>query len=220
MYSRNFGSDKIVLTYIRPPLQVSTPSSTPRVSVVNHTATGTLRERQIEKNNNNNKKAESFVRLNFNVYINVENRERAKARNTQQRRPISLEEKHQNFTAAVKKWEMLAATKVKMCGNQKKWAGTHNISCIKRVVVENNGKEMYKKVLDVQSCCFFFTVIVVFTDSYTILYFVWVNYKYFKKRASLSAMANIFCEKEYVKFPSHYFLISKTNFISKFYNLI
>ena len=156
MYSRNFGSDKIVLTYIRPPLQVSTPSSTPRVSVVNHMATGTLRERQIEKNNNNNKKAESFVRLNFNVYINVENRERAKARNTQQRRPISLEEKHQNFTAAVRKWEMLAATKVKMCGNQKKWAGTHNISCIKRVVVENNGKEMYKKVLDVQSCFFFY----------------------------------------------------------------
>ena len=63
-----------------------------------------------------------------------------------------------------------------MCGNQKKWVGTHNISCIKRVVVENNGKEMYKKVLDVQSC-FFFTVLVVFTDSYTILYFVWVNYK-------------------------------------------
>ena len=71
-------------------------------------ATGTLRERQREKKtkqNNNNKKAESFVRLNFNVYINVENRERAKARNTQQRRPISLEEKHQNFTAAVRKWK-------------------------------------------------------------------------------------------------------------------
>ena len=66
-------------------------------------ATGTLRERQREKNNNNNKKAESFVRLNFTVYINVDNQERAKARNTQQRRPISLEEKHQNFTAAVRK---------------------------------------------------------------------------------------------------------------------
>ena len=66
-------------------------------------ATGTLREKQREINkNNNNKKAESFVPLNFNVYINVENRERAKARNTQQRRPISLEEKHQNFTAAVR----------------------------------------------------------------------------------------------------------------------
>ena len=64
-------------------------------------ATGTLRERQREKNNN--KKAESFVRLNFNVYINVDNQERAKARNAQQRRPISLEEKHQNFTAAVRK---------------------------------------------------------------------------------------------------------------------
>ena len=34
---------------------------------------------QREKNNNN--KAESFFRLNFNVYINVDNREKARARN-------------------------------------------------------------------------------------------------------------------------------------------
>ena len=166
----------------RPYVHTSTPSSKhpfkhpARFGGKSHGHRDFKRETE-RKNNNNNKKAEFFVRLNFNVYINVENRERAKGRNTQQLRPISLEEKHQNFTAAVRKWEMLAATKVKMCGNQKKWAGTHNISCIKRVVVENNGKEMYKKVLDVQSCFFFFTVIVVFTDSYTILYFVWVNYK-------------------------------------------
>ena len=67
-------------------------------------ATGTLREKQRENNkNNNNKKAESFVRLNFNVYINVENRERAKARNTQQRRPISLEEKTSEFYSGSEK---------------------------------------------------------------------------------------------------------------------
>ena len=35
---------------------------------------------QGEKNNNNNK-AESFFRLNFNAYINVDNREKARARN-------------------------------------------------------------------------------------------------------------------------------------------
>ena len=35
---------------------------------------------QGEKNNNNNK-AESFFRLSFNAYINVDNREKARARN-------------------------------------------------------------------------------------------------------------------------------------------
>ena len=31
-----------------------------------------------------------------------------------------LEEQHENFVAAVRKWEMLAATKVKMSGSEKK----------------------------------------------------------------------------------------------------
>ena len=54
---------------------------------------------------------------------------------------------------------------VKMIGSEKKSEQEHvyNISSIKRVtrkfrvvVVQNNGKEMYKKsVLHVQSCCFF-----------------------------------------------------------------
>ena len=56
---------------------------------------------------------------------------------------------------------------VKMTGSEKKSEQEHvyNISSIKRVtgkfrvvVVQNNGKEMYKKsVLPVQSCCFFFS---------------------------------------------------------------
>ena len=33
-------------------------------------------------------------------------------------RPISLEEKHENFIAVVRKWEMLSATKVKMSGRE------------------------------------------------------------------------------------------------------
>ena len=54
---------------------------------------------------------------------------------------------------------------VKMTGSEKKSEQEHvyNISSIKRVtrkfpvvVVQNNGKEMYKNsVLHVQSCCFF-----------------------------------------------------------------
>ena len=75
-----------------------------------------------------------------------------------------MEEQHENFVAAVTKWEMLTATNAR-----KKWAAvkkkvnenTYDISSIKSlwkfdvVVVQNNGKEMYKKsVLHVQSCCF------------------------------------------------------------------
>ena len=75
-----------------------------------------------------------------------------------------MEEQHENFVAAVTKWEMLTATNAR-----KKWAAvkkkvnenTYDISSIKSlwkfdvVVVQNNGKEMYKKsVLHVQSCFF------------------------------------------------------------------
>ena len=59
---------------------------------------------------------------------------------------------------------MLAATRVKMSDNKKKKVNknTYEISPVKRVtrkfhvvVVQNNGKEMYKKsVLHVQSCFF------------------------------------------------------------------
>ena len=40
----------------------------------------------------------------------MDNRERVTARDKTQRKPISLEEKHENFIAAVRKSEMLAAT--------------------------------------------------------------------------------------------------------------
>ena len=57
---------------------------------------------------------------------------------------------------------MLGATRVKMSDSEKKVKNTYDISSIKRVtrkfhvvVVQNNGKEMYKKsVLHVQSCSF------------------------------------------------------------------
>ena len=55
-----------------------------------------------------------------------------------------LEEKHKNFVAAVRKWEMLAATKVKMSGSDKKVnKNKYDSSSIKRVT---------KKFLEV-SCC-------------------------------------------------------------------
>ena len=59
-----------------------------------------------EKNNN---KVVPFLALFFYVYTHVDNRERARASDWKQRRRISLEEKHENSIAAVRKWEMLAA---------------------------------------------------------------------------------------------------------------
>ena len=54
----------------------------------------------------------------------MDNRERAKARDEERRRPISLEEKLVNFIALVRKREILAATKVKMSGSETKKKGS------------------------------------------------------------------------------------------------
>ena len=49
-------------------------------------------------------KADSFFRLNFNDYIDVDNREKARLRDKKQRRPISLGvRKYEIFTLAVRK---------------------------------------------------------------------------------------------------------------------
>ena len=45
-----------------------------------------------------------------------------------------LEQKHENFIAAVRKWEMVEATKVKMGGSEEQVnRNKHSISSIKRV---------------------------------------------------------------------------------------
>ena len=68
---------------------------------------------------------------------------------------LLLQEQHDNFVAAVRKWEMLAATNArwKWAAVKKKW--TKKTWKFHVVVVQNNGKEMYKKsVLHVQSYFF------------------------------------------------------------------
>ena len=60
----------------------------PRGLAVNRIATRTSREKK------NNSKAESLL------YIFVDNRERARTRDTKQRRRISLEQQHENYIAA------------------------------------------------------------------------------------------------------------------------
>ena len=94
-----------------------------RVLTINGVATpGRLEIKK--KNNNNNNKADSFFRLHFNVYIDLDNCEKELEWEIKNKgvRPISLEERHANFIAVVKKikWEMLSATKVKMSDSEKK----------------------------------------------------------------------------------------------------
>ena len=68
-----------------------------RVSRVNRVATRTLRGKV------NNNKAESFFRLNLSVYIDLDNRERAKARDKKQRRSFSRWKK--NIKILYRGWE-------------------------------------------------------------------------------------------------------------------
>ena len=83
----------------------------PRVFAVNPIVPLTFRDK------NNNNKADSLFRLNFNVYIDVQwVTEKVLERDKKQRRPIPLEEKYKKF----KKRKMLPATKVKMSGSEQK----------------------------------------------------------------------------------------------------
>ena len=69
-----------------------------------------------------------FFRLTFNVYIDLDNRERTRERE----RAIKTKEikfvrrkAGKNFIAAVSKWKVLVTTKVKMSGSEKKWTRTY-----------------------------------------------------------------------------------------------
>ena len=85
-----------------------------------------------------------FFWLNFNVYADVYNRERARSRD--KKHEFSLETKTWDFYMLVRKWEMLVASKVKWAAVKKKanrntevsimfvrFIQLYNISFIKRV---------------------------------------------------------------------------------------
>ena len=80
-------------------------------------------------------------------------------------RSYLLEEQHENVLAAVKKWEILAATKVKMSEWKKVNNNRYDISSIKRVTrkflevsrcsrAKQRQRNVQKGVLHVQSCFF------------------------------------------------------------------
>ena len=100
-----------------------------RVSAVNRIASRPFRDKRPGTTN-----AGSFFRLHFNVYIDVDNRERDGARNKNRRRPISLQEKQRNFIAAVRKRRNASCHQGEKSGSEKKKnRNTYNISSIKSV---------------------------------------------------------------------------------------
>ena len=97
----------------------------------------------------------------------MEKRKRARVRNRKQRGPVSLQEKHENFIAAVRNAKCKRPpNKVKMSGTEKKKTvkrNTYNIFSIKRVTrtllensrcsrAEQRQRNVEKSLLHVQSC--------------------------------------------------------------------
>ena len=95
------------------------------------------REQGLLEIKNNDYEADSFFRLNFKVFIGVDNSERARARDKKCKEDQfrwRIAWKFYSGCEKMRKWEMLAATKVKMSGSKKKVnRTTYNISAIKRV---------------------------------------------------------------------------------------
>ena len=89
-------------------------------------------------------------------------------------RPISLEEKHENFVAVVRNWKTLAVIELKMTCSDNESEQEHvrhflyktrKFLDVSRRSPLNNGKEMYEKsVLQVQR----FFLLIRFTDFFTV----------------------------------------------------
>ena len=97
-------------------------------------------------------KAESFFRL---MWITEKALER---KIKKQRRRVLLDEKHENFMAALRKWEMLAAgTKVKIGGSEEKKSKLEHIRHIK-----TTAKKCTKKCASRAKLFFFLIRLIVF----------------------------------------------------------
>ena len=110
--TRKFGNH---VTHVRPYTPTCKPKwdfafKHPFVFVMNRMATWTYRKKKQQQ-------GESFFRLNFDVYTDMDNRERASARKESKGDEFRWK-KDENFLVAVRKWEMLAASKVK---NERQW---------------------------------------------------------------------------------------------------
>ena len=124
-----------VRPYVRPPLHVNQVEilhfKYTRISAVNRSiATRTFRDKKQQQ-----RSRFSVFRLNFKVYIGVDNRERARARDKETKETNFVWRITWKFYSGCEKNEKrLAATKVKRSGSERKVNRTaNNISSIKRV---------------------------------------------------------------------------------------
>ena len=133
--------------YVRTPFHVSRGKilhfKQPRLFAVNRMATRTFREK-------NNNKVESFFRRDFNVFIDVDNRERGRARDNKQRRIISLDE---NMKKVKRRWgkEKCQTSTTMNASETKKRTETPAKFSSENVQLgsfrcKTTTKEMYKKV--------------------------------------------------------------------------
>ena len=90
-----------------------------------HAMHGHLGHLDLERQKTTTKPSLFFFRLNFNVYADVYNRERAGSRDKKQRRWIFIRNKTWDFYMLVRKSEMLVASKVKMSGSEKESKQEH-----------------------------------------------------------------------------------------------
>ena len=127
MHPRNFGSHMTIRPPARPPIRPQhrhanvKKNSNNRYGNPNATQGFIWQENAwppglLERKNNNKVVSSSTL---FLMCTLTWNRERVRVSDCKQRRRISLQEKHENVMAAVRKWEMLAASKVKMSGSEK-----------------------------------------------------------------------------------------------------
>ena len=125
MHLRNFGTHVTVRLPDCPSVRTTGTQSTGMAPKCNsrfclegnRMAIWTFRERKKKT-----KKSCLFLRyfLCLHPLLSADYRKRVRASDSKQRRRISLEETHGNFIAAVRKWEMLAASKVKITERREK----------------------------------------------------------------------------------------------------
>ena len=130
MHSINFDSEKIVRTlpHVRPPLHVWRDEilhfKHPRV---NRIATRTFRDKKTKQNNDN--KADFFYRIILNLYIGVDHRERARARDKNKVDQFRWKKDVKFYGVGKKMRNASGHTKVKMSGTETKVSrNTYNIS--------------------------------------------------------------------------------------------
>ena len=98
MEEGNFGNHVSIRPSVRPPMNESRHfriQAPVRFGGKSHGHSDVREKKQ--------QQCREFILIKFNLYTDIDDRERARARDKKERRRISLEEQHSNFIAAVRK---------------------------------------------------------------------------------------------------------------------